>query len=263
MPGLLDHQFNFSGVTIGDGTDFPLYEVTGLDAPDVRDSDEDRFDRDGSVGGKHLFGKRIVTVRCDIAKANATDLETSLNTLRGAYKRDMYPNLEKPLYFKLPGMGERFVNARCTKRRIPVDERHARLNPEIVLEFRCPDPLQYAEALQTTTWSADATVQVLNNNGNMAMYPVIEMDATATSPLNIVNDTLGRQITINQTFSAGTLIVDLFKNTIKGDDGVDYYGNVNTLSKWWWLVPGNNSIRVVTNGIAARRVKWRHAWDGI
>ncbi len=264
MTALNDFQFAYRGaIVFGDGTDLPLFEVTGLDAPDVRDQDQDRFDSDGVVPGLDLLTKRIVTMELDTAQADATALETVLATLRTNFHRRSQPLDEDWLEFKLPGAVQKRIFCRPRKRRIPVDFPYARNNPKVVLEFAASDPRIYSDTLTTTEWAADGTTQVLNNTGNIEMFPILEVVGASGASVTFVNDTTALSFTYNAALSgAQTLVVDMYTGTVKVN-GVQAAGPVVGSSRLWWLKEGNNNVRIVTLNGATRRVKWRSAWDGI
>ena len=264
MTVLTDYQFNYQDVAIiGDGTNCPLFSVEGLDAPDVRDQDQDRFDSDGQIAGKDMLTKRIVTIELDTAMADAAALETVMATLRAAFHRRTDPLDEQWLAFKLPGQVQKRIYCRPRKRRIPIDLAYARLNPKIVIEFAASDPRIYTDTETNTLWAADGTTQALNNLGNIEMFPVITVDGPTSTAISMFNDTTGLSFVYNTALSGGqTLIVDLMAGTVKLN-GVNSSTPVTGASRLWWLQAGNNNVRITTGNAADRGVKWRSAWDGV
>lgn len=264
MTVLSDFQFNYTDVAIiGDGTNCPLFSVEGLDTPDVRDQDQERFESDGSVPGIDLLNKRIITIELDTAATDSSGLESVLAVLRAAFHRRLSPTDEQWLAFKLPGQVQKRVNCRPRKRRIPIDLKYARMNPSIVLEFVASDPRIYSDEETTTSWTADGTTQVINNTGNLEMFPIIEVVGASGGAVTFYNDTTGLSFTYNATVTGGqTLRVNMYTGTVTLN-GVNAASAVIAASRLWWLQAGNNNVRVTTGNGATRRVLWRSAWDGV
>ena len=90
------------GLTIGDGTDYPLTEPgpTGLGVPTPRIADQERGGLDGHVGGYDVLPRRVITIPVGV---NATD-DLEAWTLYDALKLAWKPSQEDiPLVLSFAG----------------------------------------------------------------------------------------------------------------------------------------------------------------
>lgn len=107
-------------------------------------------------------------------------------------------------------------------------------------------------------------VSVINNLGNAEYYPII----TFNGPLNIFtlfNDTTGKSISYNNELeSSDKLVLDMYNRTAVKNGITNDLVYIDDSPDWWWLDPGNNSIRLVAGGGTGNAViKYRHAYRGI
>jgi len=112
--------------------------------------------------------------------------------------------------------------------------------------------------------SAAATV---TNIGRRPAWPVIRFYGPATGPLVIRNATLNRDLILDYSLNAGEyLAVSTAPNrrTVLLNGTVNRYGALRfASSKWWYLRPGPNDVRVGAQAFSAGahvEVDYRHAW---
>lgn len=261
MP-LANYQFSYNGYTFGDLQDWNILPdgVEGLDMPDVDGHDQSRFDNHGVVPGRDLVTGRTITINLDTAATTEAIMQARLAALRTATAPRRHPDQELPLTFKLPGEAEMRSLCRPRRRNIVIDRSYTMLNPSAVLQFFASDPRLYAET--ETTVSFTGTTGTANNTGDFNTYPTVEIDGAATQPITIKNVTDGNKtLTFVRSLAAGeTLIADFAKRTLT-IGGANHYNSLQIGSRWWELLPGNNSIEITGGG--TKRVKFRSAWMGI
>ena len=242
-----DYQISFGGLTIGDGTDYDLNEVTGIESFDVRDSDVPFPNQWGSIAGVDEVNGRKITIDVEIAAGDDWSFAQ-------AFESAFLPSDEGQfgdLVAKFPGRDELYFQARVRKRtrRRVVEETLGLVR--IGVELFAPDPRAYSnelfseaipayeagtEALELSAGSGadlafDLTLGagadlafdfsgvaavgdfVLVNDGNVDTYPTIVFTpagAGALTEYRVSNLTTGVTFTCTATVSPGqTLTADM------------------------------------------------------
>jgi hypothetical protein len=102
------------------------------------------------------------------------------------------------------------------------------------------------------------------NYGNGIYYPTAIIAGPVVNPA-IRNETTGKEIRLNATLIAGqTLTIDFKRKTIVDEAGTNKY-SIKT-GDWWYIVPGNNTIKFLADGYDASALltlKWRDSYLGI
>lgn len=135
-----DYQISFGGLTIGDGTDFDLNEVTGIESFDVRDSDVPFPNQWGSIAGVDEVNGRKISIDVEIAAGDDASLAQ-------AFESAFLPSDEGEfgtLVAKFPGRDELYFQARVrrrTRRRV-IEETLGLVR--IGVELFAPDPRAYS-----------------------------------------------------------------------------------------------------------------------
>lgn len=109
----------------------------------------------------------------------------------------------------------------------------------------------------------DATVV---NAGDAPAYPVVTLAGPLTNP-RLENTTTGRHISLTLTIGAGeTVVIDMRNRTIVQGGVTNRMDRKSSDSKFWWLNPGNNTVRLTTTisgeaGTAS--IEYRSSWYGV
>jgi hypothetical protein len=116
------------------------------------------------------------------------------------------------------------------------------------------------------TWAPGAQPAVVNNTGQLLIYPVITLRDVMSSP-TVKNVTTNQFFTISGlTTSAGDVVViDMYNRTVLLNGG-SILGFVTTQSNWWGLQAGNNSINLTTNNstdTVTGTISWRAAYRSL
>ena len=134
-------QFTFNGVSWGDGTDFDVYDISGLDMPGLRTADLARAQAHGTHPSRDWLGGRTISMSIE-ADSMTTDWESLLAGLITTVE-------ELPLTFQIPGQSARRVYARCRRRAFVIGEEFSLGAGTLAVEFYASDPRQYDDTLSS------------------------------------------------------------------------------------------------------------------
>lgn len=84
---MADWTVTIRGLTIGDGTSYPLTQpgITGLGVPQTRTSDQERGIYSGDVGGDDVSQKRVLLIPCGVDADTAAAAWTLFAALKTAW----------------------------------------------------------------------------------------------------------------------------------------------------------------------------------
>jgi ABC-type uncharacterized transport system permease subunit len=115
-------------------------------------------------------------------------------------------------------------------------------------------------------WEAGSGATTVNNTGNVAVYPAITINGSATNPI-ITNTTSGEFIQLDSlTAPVGSEIIINPRVPSVTLNGGNIFTKVNSASTWWKLNPGNNSLKLTTSDAAdtaVATVEWRSGYLGV
>jgi hypothetical protein len=104
------------------------------------------------------------------------------------------------------------------------------------------------------------------NGGDLNTYPVITLSGPLTNP-TIRNVTTGLSMQLQMTILTGaTVVIDMQNKTIIQDGSINQLDKMTAGSDWWWLQPGNNTIRLTTSTSAQTGtavLSWHDALAGL
>ncbi len=267
-----NYQYEYRNLLMGAGTQYLVESIEGLySTPDIKDFSMDRDDKDGSSIGRLLYGPRHITMQVQVLSAEGLsglarqqDYEAKMLALQAAFARVAGV---QPFVFLRPGRVKTFVNARCTRREVPIDYHGAVGYQKAVLELTAPDPLLYSMNYATTpitiAGGASTNSGTVTNAGNYPSRPVLSIAGPTVNP-RIANAGDGnRSIKIDMTVNAGqTLVIDIAARTVLLD-GVDNYDKVRSDNQWWQLAAGAQTIsysRTGTSGSSTLSVLAYDTW---
>lgn len=292
---LLDGQFSYRGLVIGDGTRFNINHVEGFEGFDTRVSDSDQPRGDGAIRGLDYVTARLIAF--ELAIIELEDLDGSIyeglwSTLRTAFAPSRDDDLA--LTFKRPGQPERQIRCRpITLGRSEAWMAFDRFGfPPIVL--RASDPrlyssVEYSQNIQVYSASGGGAdfgfdfgvdftggVQrelVAINGGNTDAYPLIRFYGPVTGTctgLILTNSTNGDVLEIDTTVTSGQVLQADMSAAVTGDDtliisldGTSRYGSWQLPRSAFRVAPGSNTIRLQVVGTSTdvvANVTWRDTW---
>lgn len=292
--GATSFQLLFNGLTMGDGTNYDVIQVEGLDSiPAVNQTDADKLRDWGQFMGAYYSTGREVIVDLEISAPPGSS-DATFRAAVEAFEAAMmtYPLTELPLAFSLPGMQQttRQINARVLNRKLVIDYPYMRHVATATVQFWATDPRMYDSELQTavaslpagngglswpitwpTSWgsSSGGGTILATNAGNFETRPVITIFGPVDNP-TIANVTSGQSLTFAITVNTGdSLVIDLSAKTVLyyvGGTGLggNRIGTMNrSTSQWWVLVPGTSTIQYTANTVSTgstMTLAWRSAW---
>jgi len=266
-------------VTFNDGT-MVLEEVTGFDAPTVRQNVEELPEADGAVAGAFYFGARPVTLRGRIVNVSAAarnqavaQLQRSLRGLRedvtlesspqGLPAMQAYGRLQS---FRVSGgfVKEFLIGLVCADPRIYSQEEHVVAGIGQVATSGAVFPWVFDVSFGG---GSGATVTVVAENaGNFDVAPLVRVTGPIVSP-QVKNLATGESVYLdNVTLAAGEFVeFDMQARMAVRGDGTNLYDRVRFPgSVWWSLEPGANSVELRSASASASdaslSVVWRDSW---
>ncbi len=279
-----DGQFSFGGLTFGEGTNFPVREVSGLRGRILEASGAalDAFDvsHGESPGVARQRPRDIVVPFVLRDSANSVHLNR-VEALLDALGTNAAESLSE-LRFKEKGIAERLVYARI------IEVAHAYSAPgfhnkvvRIPVRFRAPDPRVY-DGVETVVNIGQGSNAVCNNQGKHFALPLLQVtnnDADTITGITITNDTTGvvftstTDIANTKTYNADMrLLVAPYQtaaglpnpNPIIRIDSNNFYHEWSLPRTPLLLQPGNNTVSftLTGGGVTGQQatVRWRHVW---
>lgn len=288
-------QFNlaFNGLTMGDGTNYDVIQVEGLDSlPAINQNDADRMRDWGQFMGAYFSTGREVIVDLEIS-VPAGSSDATFRATVDAFEAAMqtYSLRELPLAFSLPGLAQptRQSNVRVLSRKLVIDYPYMRHLATATMLFWATDPRIYDSAVQSqtvslpdglgglswpitwpTSWgssSGGGTMRV-TNAGSFETRPLITITGPVDNP-TVTNVTSGQSLTFLAHVNAGdTLVIDLQARTVLyyvGSTGAggNRRGTMTATSQWWVLAPGTSTLQYTAATVltgSTMTVAFQSAW---
>lgn len=278
--GLTSLTFNQSDtphvayVTIGD----PTTRVVADNAPDAN----------GTIDTTMYFGARAVTVQFVLDKG-----ASSLFGLRSQIMAFTRPDLRPRLYIQPEADAPELMLTLRRDQAEPVTWQPAQQVLQLMaVSWVCPNGLLESAELHSVTAGAGGEVAqtgltfnatpdfsfggatvasggaLVDNVGNVPVWPVITMYGPFSAGTILRNDTTGLELEFLSTMSIVTgdwLRVDFASKTIVNSTGTSYYDSLDFASSTWWQIqPGENRIYMLpttfTAPPASLLVEWRSGW---
>jgi hypothetical protein len=291
--GLSDYQYNFNGLTFGEGTQIMVDHAEGFEGFEVRTSDSDEPRNDGAIRGLDYVSARTIAFTLALGETSDTDYETDWATIREAFMPSR--STDQALTFKRPGQVERYIN--CRPIQLVRVEDYLRFNqighPPLV--FRAVDPRIYSSATQSliatvfasssggmdwpvTNWPIDFTgaSQTLFsavNNGTADAYPLIRFygpTVGTVTGVTLTNLTNGDVLTVSTTITTGQILTADMTAAVTGAntlvvslDGANRYGSWAVPRAPFRLSPGSNDLKFTVSGTstdALASIQWSDTW---
>jgi hypothetical protein len=271
-----DWQVEYNDLLTGDGTDVDLVAITGLeDLPELRGQDYPFAEYHGAYPGRRWMQQRIIRVDYELTGDPAA-LEAKVRELRRATQpRDD----ELPLVISLPSRGLIRLEARATRRILPIDLSFLYGSPEASIEWTCSDPVIYSNTLDSTVIpvftpagggfdypvdypkdyggaSSGGTVTV-PNDGDWPTWPRFVITGPSSGAMNVQRiENVTDGVDIDTTADGGlivasgkTLVIDTHpaRRVVEFTDGASRW-NTLTTTDWWEIQPGGAALRLRATG---------------
>ncbi len=250
--GLANYEFYF-GVAGGGDLDFGLntnidvMKIDGLSDQNALVSDKQHHNRFGDIPGTHLARSRLITFDLDVRKGALSDSawRNLIDDVEGHFTIDK--DTENELHWQVPGNSERFLRARCVKRkRLLLPESELGIT-RIAVQLRASDPRFYVAAPNSDNNNTGSFV--VTNNGKQNAFPRILFErAGGGTSVKITNTTTGVIFEVGGLGGTGDLTGDMDK-LVRGETGlVVFRTGFNDYPFWtqprtpFYLQPGSNSI---------------------
>lgn len=299
-PSLSNWQMQYNGLTIGASTPYAVYQLDGLDLPQVRTGDLNRPREHGEFVGLDLMSGRDIMLTGDY-QSDGINIQDSQQNLGRAFIPG--GTTEQPFWFQFPNLPVLASMVRVRKRTMPIDQPYSvAAMGQLALMMHSSDPRLYGpvqsgscgvgQALGGGIFPATfpyvfssgsvAGTVVANNAGNVEMRPLLTITGPVTNP-TIFNATAGWQITITNPLQVGytvlagdTLVIDTDTHAITyytGGVGVGAARRAWLAAGSTWpstvlgvpgLAPGSNTFQFTsTDGISVAgtlQVQWASAY---
>lgn len=240
-----------------------LTEISGFDAPDIRESAEDLVQLDGGIHGDFFYGRRPVTLSGLILNPASVDDRNRKMTKMMRACRALRQDAQ--ISWTLSGGQTQFIRARLQNG--PRFE--GAWQKSFMVGMVAADPRIYSTTFQQTVIDAVTGSATVTNNGNAPTWPYLVIRGPITNAY-AMNYTGGQKIQLAATLNAAaTLTLDTINRTALLDDSTinyhdSFYSAVDFFNTdWWQILPGDNDIRLGATSYgtgASLTVQWRDAW---
>ncbi len=255
--GLVDYEF-WHGDLSGNGLDFGLnsnvdvMKVEGLTDQNALVSDRQHHNQFGDIPGVYLARSRLIVFELDVRKGALSDTawRDLIDDVEGEFTivKDIN-ELEdgSQLHWQVPGNPERFLRARCVKRKRIMEPDSELGLTRIAVQLRASDPRFYTAAPNTDL--ANTGTFTVTNNGKQRAYPRILFErALGGTSVKITNNDTGVVFEVTGLGGTVDLTADM-DQLVRGATGlVVFRATTNDYPDWiqprtpFYLRPGTNSI---------------------
>ncbi len=263
-----DYQFDYRGVTFGDGTNYDVIDMDGIHDMLIKDRDRENIRSHGLIPGMHNASFRLIRCNLEVrGVAGSAALWTDTQAIVSAMSPDsneLPSETNDKFGFRFTNNeGENFIYARPIRRSLP-----RRSNTEFGLqpfsfELKVYDPRIY-DATETDS-GVQTTTFAVTNNGDAVTYPILEFDPDANGDAKITNAANGDVLEFDNAGATSGLIWDGGRwSRARADLLIAYRGSTNQYDKLlaprgpFRLDPGSNSLTLNTGDNV--RVKHRDTW---
>lgn len=283
VTSLFQYSFAFDDFIFGGGdSPYQIMTINGLeDLPVIRNQDDNRGYQDGMWTGRDFLSGRTITMSITVRGDVNNSMSTNLYTLQQALQPQQQGT--KVLQFQMPNAPLQRVNARVRRRAVTVDTSYSSGLATLLYEFFCPDPLIYADTLNTQDiYSAvgetgrtynriynmlygggSANNQLITNDGWATTYPTITITGPALNP-KVSDITSGAFLLINYNMTiSDTIVIDTNLRSVTLN-GVNQRSILDNSSTWFALPSGTSVYQFrATSGTGVGTsciVSWRNAY---
>lgn len=277
-------QVEFNGLLMP-AANYEIQSIEGLaDYPDVRTSDAVLLSRHGMHAGNDLLAGRKVTMTVAVHAGDATTFASAVTALRTAFlpAPDVATSAptsrgDLPLTFRMSGLAgsaNAILNCRPRRMAMSMDSKwNSGYAATAVIELFANDPLIYGTTQKTQSLTINAGSVSVTNAGNWPSLYQIQI-GSITGPLTgatVQNNRIDvlKHLTLDgYSYATGDAVYILpmlrqvlFDANPAGGTLVDHYSKLSGDSRWWFLMPGANTIATSrTAGAATVTLTWYDTW---
>jgi hypothetical protein len=238
----------------------------------------------GAIIPNTLYDGRHITLQGYVLASTSAEYEQARRALQGALAISKDANNKvQPHTLKMTTMDDVALQCEVFVRSFQMHVNHV-IGGEFFLDLYAPDYPLYSQSLSSSSLSritsggfvlpvvlpiiSTATtggVAIVTNNGTSESFPTITISGPMTNPI-IQNTTLGRYVQLNITIQTGEQALIDMRNKTVTRDGQSVIQNKVAGSQFWWLNPGDNTIKVQSSSGSdqgAVQVSYRHAYIGV
>jgi hypothetical protein len=240
-----------------------LTDVSGLDAPDIRESADDLVQMDGGIHGNFYYGRRPITLTGLVLNPASVDERNRRMTKIMRACRAL--RADATLSWTLSGGQSQFVKVRLQSG----PRFTGAWQKEFIVGLVAADPRIYSTIFQTQVVDAITGAMTVTNNGNAPTWPYLVVHGSAVSPV-VSNNATGESITTSAVLNATSYLTfdTLNRTVVKDDPAIDYHDSLYSSiifasTDWWAIQPGDNPIVLAGTSFgtgASLTVQWRDAW---
>lgn len=267
--GLTLNYGKFAATIAKDGGAYFVTAIGGLDDADVRFSEANRPDMDGSIPGTIYHGSRTITIEGYILGQNLERMRYYQQNLREAFALPLSP--ESSLVFWTGATtSDVYINCRKSaplqmREALPTQaSRFARRDFQITL--KASDP-RFLSSLQVSTGvlrASTGSTFTASNAGNYYAYPQVAITGPFGAGLTLTNSLNSNVLRLDTAIAAGsTLTVDVQTRRVTLD-GANSFSYLSATTAWPYLNPGTQTLTLggitLSTTASAVNVNWRHAW---
>lgn len=248
-------------------------EVTGLDAPEVRESAADKPQADGGIHGDFFQGRRPITMTVSVfGQSTMIERDTRIDRLRRATK--VYTPWDGVSTFNsgAPGNTSLFMSDGVLS--------WTHDGQDMCVFFRRQQPVRIAgpwvKEVQVALVSPFNEIfsQTVNNSsgsnnceniGDESAYPVFRVTGATSGTTVITHSQTGLKVQMLPTFALGagqSADIDTRTHTVRRNDGTDLTGYIDFINSTWPKIrPISLSNTFSLAGGGSLITYWRHAWS--
>lgn len=256
VPVLNDYEYqldeaSFGGVLMnptvaGVGASLPFIDVSnvdGLDSGEYRTAQSQHEGVDGSWVDTDFLNQRVIVIDGTMY-ASPTNCETFCDSLKANWKPS---KSDRPLYFKHPGVSQRFVQGKPQGIRYSVADLRRTGQTAFQATLICGDPYMYDSTGFSNNRGANTTGN-LNPGGNRDAWPSLIVTGPASSGWTVRNNTLGYTLTGNFSIPTSQFVsINMRTRVVLLNNSDNRRGNVT--GTFWYLQPNiNNSLQFTASG---------------
>lgn len=266
----------WSGLTIGQGTDYAVESIDGLEGWEARTSDDDLPRDDGA-----LRGVDVQTARNIVMKLNYTGSREDLEARKVELMRWLVLQRSEDweLLFRLPGEALKSIYVRPTSMLRNIDPGQVFLQSQSVV-LRAADPRHYAASTTTievpiTSSRSSPNLMVAVNMGTGPAYPVIRITGPPTGAatrVTLTNVTSHDVFDVSASLGPGNELIADMRSRVAGAavspvtiDGVSKYGSWQAPRIPFALAPGTNYLMFEVEPVGTAvtcTIEYRSTWAG-
>lgn len=230
----------------GVGASLPFIDVTnveGFDSGEFRTAQSQHEGIDGSWVDTDFVNQRVIVIDGTMY-ADPVNCETYCDGLKFNWRAQ---GVDRPLYFKHPGVNQRWVQGKPQGARYSIQSLRRTGQTPFQAQLICGDPYIYEGTGYVNNRAANTSGN-LNPGGNHPSWPQLIVTGPCSSGWTVRNNTNGRILTGNFSIASSHFVsINMRTRVVMLDNSTSKRGGMS--GQFWWLEPGiNNSLQFTCSG---------------